>query len=213
MDVDKLTLTPLAFAETPDEAGTSATFDAAAWLPRGVGQIRNHHTDLPRIAKDAILTKEIERCLPLIPTRHDFYNADARQLAFIAPESVHLVVTSPPYWTLKKYQHHPDQLGGVSDYAAFLDALDQVWRGCYRALVPGGRLVCVVGDVCLSRRKNGGVHTVVPLHASIQERCRNIGYFNLAPIIWHNGRRGTERTRTHRRSAATTHSQSRPQNP
>jgi DNA modification methylase len=43
----------------------------------------------------------------------------------------------------------------------------------------------VVGDVCLSRRKNDGRHTVVPLHASIQESCRKIGFDNLAPIIWH----------------------------
>lgn len=46
-------------------------------------------------------------------------------------------------------------------------------------------MVCVVGDVCLSRRKNAGEHTVVPLHASIQEHCRAIGYSNLSPIIWH----------------------------
>jgi DNA modification methylase len=51
--------------------------------------------------------------------------------------------------------------------------------------VPGGRLICVVGDVCLSRRKNQGRHTVVPLHASIQEQCRKIGFDNLAPIIWY----------------------------
>lgn len=43
----------------------------------------------------------------------------------------------------------------------------------------------MVGDVCLSRRKNAGRHTVVPLHASIQEHCRAIGFDNLAPIIWH----------------------------
>jgi DNA modification methylase len=43
----------------------------------------------------------------------------------------------------------------------------------------------VVGDVCLSRRKNEGRHTVVPLHASIQEHCRRLGFDNLAPIIWH----------------------------
>jgi DNA modification methylase len=51
--------------------------------------------------------------------------------------------------------------------------------------VPGGRLICVVGDVCLARRKNAGRHMVVPLHASIQEHCRSIGFDNLAPIIWH----------------------------
>ena len=98
---------------------------------------------------------------------------------------MHLVVTSPPYWTLKEYRKHPDQLGDIGDYSEFLDELDKVWSWCYRAIVPGGRLVCVVGDVCLSRRKNRGEHTVIPLHASIQERCRKIGYSNLAPIIWH----------------------------
>jgi len=60
-----------------------------------------------------------------------------------------------------------------------------VWRRCFEALVPGGRLVCVVGDVCLSRRAHGGRHTVLPLHAAIQERCRTIGFDNLAPILWH----------------------------
>jgi DNA modification methylase len=76
-------------------------------------------------------------------------------------------------------------MGHIANYEEFLDELDKVWQRCYDALVPGGRLVCVVGDVCLSRRKNAGRHTVVPLHSSIQEHCRRIGYDNLAPIIWY----------------------------
>jgi DNA modification methylase len=103
----------------------------------------------------------------------------------LEPESVHLVVTSPPYWTLKEYRETPGQLGHVEDYEQFLSELDQVWSRCLSAIVPGGRLICVVGDVCLSRRKNGGTHMVMPLHASIQERCRGLGFTNLAPIIWH----------------------------
>ena len=103
----------------------------------------------------------------------------------LEPGSVHLVVTSPPYWTLKEYRDSEGQLGHVADYETFLDHLDEVWKRCFQALVPGGRLICVVGDVCLSRRKNNGRHTVVPLHASIQEHCRQIGFDNLAPIIWH----------------------------
>lgn len=161
------------------------TFRAEHWLPKEVRDIGNHQTELPRIAKNTALIAQIERTLPQIPTRHDVYNADARQLEFLEPESVHLVLTSPPYWTLKKYRNHLGQLGNVDGYTDFLDELEKVWQGCYRALVLGGRLVCVVGDVCLSRRKNGGEHTVVPLHSSIQERCRKIGYSNLAPIIWH----------------------------
>jgi DNA modification methylase len=103
---------------------------------------------------------------------------------FLTRESIHLVVTSPPYWTLKEYRRADGQLGFIVDYEEFLAELDKVWRQCFDALVPGGRLICVVGDVCLSRRKNRGRHTVVPLHASIQEHCRVLGFDNVAPIIW-----------------------------
>ncbi|MBN1393493.1 MAG: site-specific DNA-methyltransferase [Pirellulales bacterium] len=86
---------------------------------------------------------------------------------------------------MKKYRDTPGQLGHIADYEEFLRELDKVWKLCHRALVLGGRLICVVGDVCLSRRKNSGRHTVVPLHASSQEHCRRMGFDNLAPIIWH----------------------------
>jgi len=109
---------------------------------------------------------------------------DARELSWLSDGSVHLVVTSPPYWTLKRYNERLGQLGHVTDYERFLDELDKVWRHVYRALVPGGRLVCVVGDVCLSRREHGR-HVVMPLHADIAVRCRKIGFDNLNPVIWH----------------------------
>lgn len=106
------------------------------------------------------------------------------KMQFIQNQSVHLVVTSPPYWKLKRYNEHESQLGHIADYEAFLTSLARVWEESYRVLVPGGRLVCVVGDVCLSRRANGR-HVVVPLHADICVVCRKIGFDNLNPIIWH----------------------------
>jgi len=159
--------------------------DHSAFIHEVVRNLENPQTDIPRIAKDYKLLKQIEASVQQIPTTHNLFQTDARKLSFIPDESVHLVVTSPPYWTLKKYRDHEGQLGDVEDYERFLKELDKVWKHCYRTLVPGGRLVCVVGDVCLSRRKNKGRHTVVPLHASIQEHCRKIGYDNLAPIIWY----------------------------
>ena len=163
----------------------ASTFDPVQWLPPEIGEIANHQTDLPRIAKDPKLTALIEGQLSQIPTTHDLYRRDSRAIDFLLPNSVHLVVTSPPYWTLKDYNRSEGQMGFIEDYESFLTELDRVWQACYDALVPGGRVVCVVGDVCLSRRKNFGEHVVVPLHASIQEHCRAIGFNNLAPIIWH----------------------------
>ncbi len=165
--------------------GSEAQDLFSQYVPKEVWGLENPQTAIPRIAKDSDLVRRIEARVQNIPTAHDVYLGDARRISNLQPESVHLVVTSPPYWTLKQYRDAPGQIGHIENYEIFLIELDKVWELCYQALVPGGRLVCVVGDVCLSRRKNAGRHTVVPLHASIQEHCRKIGFDNLAPIIWY----------------------------
>lgn len=158
--------------------------DLEQFIPEGILPLNDPQTDLPAIAKNPKLLEQINDAVRRIPTVHHLVHGDSRQME-LPPESVHLVVTSPPYWTLKEYRDTAGQLGHVVEYDQFLAELDRVWEHCFRALVPGGRLICVVGDVCLSRRKNQGRHTVVPLHASIQVNCRSIGFDNLAPIIWH----------------------------
>lgn len=121
---------------------------------------------------------------PFDATTHRIRKGDARDLSWIPDASVHLVVTSPPYWTLKEYVASKGQMGAILDYEAFLDELDKVWAECHRVLVPGGRICCVVGDVCIPR-KQGGRHYVMPLHADIQARARTNGLDCLTPILWH----------------------------
>lgn len=169
---------------TASPATQTAEIDLDQFVPESFRAIENLQTEIPAIARDPKRMQEIASAVERVPTHHRLVLGDARKLSGIQPGSVHLVVTSPPYWTLKKYRDHEDQLGHWQDYETFLDELDRVWRSCFDALAPGGRLVCVVGDVCLSRKKNKGRHTVVPLHASIQEHCRHLGYDNLAPIFW-----------------------------
>lgn len=116
-------------------------------------------------------------------TQHWIHEGDARNLSIIPTESVHLVCTSPPYGSLKTYPDHESQLGNIASYEFFLDELDKVWGECLRILVPGGRVACVVGDVCVSRRA-GGRHHVLPLAADLQVRARKVGFDNLTPIRW-----------------------------
>lgn len=116
-------------------------------------------------------------------TQHSIRLGDARDLSFIPSASVHLVVTSPPYGALIHYSDGANQLGNIQSYELFLHELDKVWGECFRILVPGGRVACVVGDVCMSR-KQAGRHYVLPLSADIQVRARAIGFDNLNPIRW-----------------------------
>src|SRR5919106_6785171 len=83
--------------------------------------------------------------IPSHPSAHRIVLGDARDLAFVPDESVHLVVTSPPYFDLKQYAADvAGQLGEIHDYERFLNELDKVWREWEPVLVPGGRDCCAV---------------------------------------------------------------------
>lgn len=122
----------------------------------------------------------------ILESEHRVVLGDARYMPEIEQQSVHLVVTSPPYWNLKEYDGAAGvaQLGHSDNYAAFLSEIGRVWARCWDALVPGGRLCVVVGDVCLPRKKHGR-HSVVPLHADIARACTDLGFDYLTPILWH----------------------------
>lgn len=124
---------------------------------------------------------------PYDKTSHVLRLGDSRDLSWINPERdpIHLIVTSPPYWTLKEYGERggtAGQMGDIEDYERFLLELDKVWAECARILIPGGRVCCVVGDICIPRKS--GRHQVMPLHSDIQSRARRIGLDCLTPILW-----------------------------
>jgi modification methylase len=134
---------------------------------------------------------------PYDRTRHAMILGDARDLGVVPSESVHLIVTSPPYFNLKPYASDAGgrQLGRIEDYEAFLDQLDRAWRECERVLVPGGRICCVIGDILIPRRADGR-HRVLPLPSDIQVRSRKYGLDNLTPILWFKlGNRAVEARR------------------
>jgi len=117
-------------------------------------------------------------------TRHRIILGDARRMDVLSDESVHLVITSPPYFDLIEYAEGAGQLGHLHEYETFLAEIDKVWKESFRLLIPGGRLCVVVGDVCRARRRFGK-HEVIPLHADILVRCRQLGFEGLATIFWH----------------------------
>src|SRR6266571_7962295 len=140
--------------------------------------------EIPGMARDESANKTLFENQSKIPTRHHLYLGDSRRMVELENDSVQLIVTSPPYWVLKKYDLKEGQLGVIQDYRQFLAELSKVIAECYRVLIPGGRFVSVVGDVCLPRRTMGK-HVVYPLHSDITVLARDSGFDNLTPILWY----------------------------
>ncbi|MCF8316672.1 MAG: thermonuclease family protein [Ignavibacteriales bacterium] len=96
--------------------------------------------------------------------------------------SVHLAITSPPYWQLKDYGTH-DQIGFHDSYENYINNLNLVWSECYRTLHHGCRLCVNIGDQ-FARAVYYGRYKVIPIREEIIKFCENIGFDYMGAIIW-----------------------------
>jgi DNA modification methylase len=114
--------------------------------------------------------------------RARLFLSDARTMPELADESVALVVTSPPYYTIKDYDV-PGQIGHGQSLHAYLGDLYRVWRECHRVLLPGARLCVNIGDQ-FARAKRFGRYKVIPLHAEIIAQAEQLGFDYMGAVIW-----------------------------
>lgn len=100
----------------------------------------------------------------------------------LADNSVHLSITSPPYWQLKDYGTD-DQIGFHDSYESYINNLNLVWKECYRTLHNGCRLCINIGDQ-FARAVYYGRYKVIPIREEIIKFCENIGFDYMGAIIW-----------------------------
>ncbi len=115
-------------------------------------------------------------------TRHILVHGDSRRMSMVKDSSVHLIVTSPPYWQLKDYGVE-NQIGFNNSYEEYINNLNVVWKECERVLTPGCRLCVNIGDQ-FARAKYYGRYKVVPIHSEIIRFCETIGLDYMGSIIW-----------------------------
>lgn len=117
-----------------------------------------------------------------INARHTIINGDSRQMTELENNSVHLVITSPPYWQLKDYGS-ANQIGFHENYESYINNLNLVWKECYRTLHNGCRLCVNIGDQ-FARAVYYGRYKVIPIREEIIKFCENIGFDYMGAIIW-----------------------------
>ena len=100
----------------------------------------------------------------------------------LSDRSVHLIVTSPPYWQLKDYGSE-NQIGFNDSYEEYINNLNLVWTECHRVLHNGCRLCINIGDQ-FARSVYYGRYKVIPIHSEIIHFCETIGFDFMGQIVW-----------------------------
>jgi site-specific DNA-methyltransferase (adenine-specific) len=103
-------------------------------------------------------------------------------MTLLPDNSVHLAITSPPYWQLKDYGTD-NQIGFHDTYENYINNLNLVWKECYRSLHDGCRLCVNIGDQ-FARAVYYGRYKVIPIREEIIKFCENIGFDYMGAVIW-----------------------------
>ena len=115
-------------------------------------------------------------------TKHKIINGDSRQMSELTDRSVHLIITSPPYWQLKDYGTD-NQIGFNDSYENYINNLNLVWSECFRVLHDGCCLCINIGDQ-FARSVYYGRYKVIPIHSEIIRFCETVGFDFMGQIIW-----------------------------
>lgn len=115
-------------------------------------------------------------------TTHKIIIGDSRWMKEVPDESVHLIITSPPYWQLKDYGNEK-QIGYNDTYEEYINNLNLVWNECHRVLHQGCRLCINIGDQ-FARSVYYGRYKVIPIRTEIIKFCESIGFDYMGAIIW-----------------------------
>ena len=121
------------------------------------------------------VNKTIQEDSFYLETTHNIYFQDAINLKNLKDKTVHLVVTSPPYWKIKDYGNE-EQIGYNDSLTEYFDKLNAVWKECIRVLHSGCKLCINIGDQFLRAIKNKRVYQIIPLHSHlINDILRDFG--------------------------------------
>ena len=165
-------------------AGTGTTTHVARELGRNSIAVEVY----PKYIK--LIQDELnQRTLSEDQTTHETYERDARDLSFIAPNSIDLIVTSPPYWNSVRYGDRKDDLANIDDYEAFVAEVTKVFSECNRVLKKDRRMCVITANV--HKKTEHGLERL-PLASDFIMACRKIGFSLASEVIWSKLRSGSQ---------------------
>lgn len=111
---------------------------------------------------------------------------DSRKMKEVSDDSIHLIITSPPYFNAKTYSDDfsGKDLGNINDYKKWKDEIKKVWGECLRVLQPGRRLFINIMNLPLKSNGKEAFKTLNIVGHTI-DMCEDLGFIFKREIIWH----------------------------
>jgi DNA modification methylase len=122
--------------------------------------------------------------LELEDTVQKIFVKSSMEMDELEDESVHLMITSPPYYNAKMYSREPidDDLGNIHDLDSWFDKIGRVWSEVYRVLQPGRK--AFINIMNLPVRENSTFKSLNLVGRTI-DLCEELGFIFKRDIVWH----------------------------
>jgi DNA modification methylase len=156
------------------------------------GQMRFDLRDLKKYEanfKPKFVRKKIDiekvNVLEINGTTQKIFVKNSMRMDDLPDESIHLMITSPPYFDTKMYSTEPIEgdLGDIHDVDEWFEKITEVWREVYRVLQPGRKAFINIMNLPI-RLENGGFRTLNLVGRTI-DVCEKIGFIFKRDIVWH----------------------------
>jgi len=106
------------------------------------------------------------------------YCGDSRRMDKIDNDSIHLTITSPPYYVGKDYEEYLSTIG------IYFKMLRDVFQEVVRVTIPGGKIIINLGDIAVGSKYNEGFPEEMPIMCKLINNLRSFGAYLYARIIW-----------------------------
>ncbi len=148
-----------------------------------IDDLERHRPEEPTLQQDKIDIPQ-ENIIEINNTTQKVYVKNAQDMLEVADSSVHLMITSPPYYNAKMYSDRPveSDLGNIHDLDEWFDEISKVWREVYRVLQPGRK--AFINIMNLPLRGGEGFRSLNLMGRTI-DVCERIGFIFKRDIVWH----------------------------
>ena len=138
---------------------------------------------IPKV-KESLPTYTFQKEYTINNTAQVVYFADSRDMGSLKDDSVHLMVTSPPYFNAKEYSkdYSGKDLGNISDLDLWFEEIGKVWREVFRVIQPGRKIFINIMNLPI---KVGISFKMLNLVGKTIDTCEKIGFVFKRDIVWH----------------------------